>query len=155
MTRRSRHIEAADNLVVLASLANESATLAYVDPPFNSGRSYEAVLFRDRIRGAQAESAFHDKWTWGDQADENLRALRDVMAAARALSLTTLIKSLSHLQVAAYLAMMAPRLAHLHRILNETGSLYVHCDPTASHYLRVVLDQIFGPENFRNEVVWR
>lgn len=155
MSRRDRRIEAADNLVALASMANESATLAYVDPPFNSGRSYEAVLFRDRVRGPQAESAFHDKWIWGEEAEESLRRLRDVMTADRASSLRNLIKSLGHFQVAAYLAMMAPRLAHVHRVLNDSGSLYSHCDPSASHYLRVVLDQIFGPENFRNEIVWR
>jgi DNA modification methylase len=154
MTRRDRRIEAADNLEGLSSLADESATLAYVDPPFNSGRSYEAVLFRDRVKGHQ-ETAFNDKWTWTEETDKNLRQLGDTMSADRATSLTSFIKSLAHHQVAAYLAMMAPRLAHIHRVLSETGSVYVHCDPSASHYLRVLLDQIFGPENFRNEIVWR
>src|SRR6185503_16111560 len=151
----SRHIEAADNLTALASVPDESATLAYVDPPFNSGRSYEAIFFKDRLKGSHGESAFHDKWTWGAQAELNLRSLPKVLTIERADSVANFVRSLSHQQVAAYLAMMAPRLAHLHRILNETGSLYIHCDASASHYLRVLLDQIFGPENFRNEIVWR
>lgn len=155
MARYTRHIEAADNLAALACVPDQSATLAYVDPPFNSGRSYEAIFFKDRLKGSQGESAFHDKWTWGEHAEVNLLKLRDVMATERADALAGFVKSLNHFQVAAYLAMMAPRLAHLHRILNETGSLYIHCDPSASHYLRVLLDQIFGPENFRNEIVWR
>lgn len=155
MSQLTRRIEAGDNLLALASLPDRSAALAYVDPPFNSGRSYEAVLFRDRSKATQSESGFTDKWLWGRHSDSELSSLREILPVDKAMAVTALIKSLGAAQVASYLAMMAPRLAHVHRVLEDTGSLYVHCDPSASHYLRVVLDQIFGADNFRNEIVWK
>ena len=154
MSRRDRRLEAGDNLKGLSTLSAGSVMLAYIDPPFNSGRSYEAVLFRDRLK-IQQDVAFNDKWTWTDDTETELSNLRDVLPSQRAGLLAGLIRSLGQTNLAAYLAMMAPRLVHIHRALDESGSLYLHCDPSASHYLRVLLDHIFGPENFRNEIVWR
>ena len=154
MSRCARRLEAGDNLPGLSRLADGGVTLAYVDPPFNSGRAYEAVLFRERVK-IQQDAAFSDKWTWTQESESELRQLCDVLSSARAAQISTLIRNLGQTTAAAYLAMMAPRLAHVHRVLDEAGSVYVHCDPSASHYLRVLLDQLFGPENFRSEIVWR
>lgn len=154
MSRCERRLEVSDNLTALGRVGDGTVTLAYVDPPFNSGRAYEAVLFRERLK-IQQDTAFNDRWVWTSEAESDLLRLRDVLPAVRAAQITDLIRSLGPTNSAAYLAMMAPRLAHVHRALEECGSLYVHCDPSASHYLRVLIDQIFGPENFRSEIVWR
>lgn len=154
MSRCDRRLEVSDNLTALGRLGDGTVTLAYVDPPFNSGRAYEAVLLRERLK-IQQDAAFTDRWAWTSDAESDLRRLRDLRPAVQAGQISDLIRSLGSTSSAAYLAMMAPRLVHVHRVLAESGSLYVHCDPNASHYLRVLIDQIFGPENFRSEIVWR
>jgi site-specific DNA-methyltransferase (adenine-specific) len=147
-----------DNLDVLRQhVAESSVDLAYLDPPFQSGRDY-SVLFapeggeRDDA-GARAQ-AFKDTWSWGPEAETSLAdgqradpAVADTLRALRAI--------LGPSALMAYLAMMAPRLVELRRVLKKSGSLYLHCDPTASHYLKVLLDGVFGPACFRNEVIWR
>ena len=151
-----------DNLEVLREhVASDSVDLIYLDPPFNSNASYN-VLFRapsggpDGSKGTDASiEAFDDTWQWGPSAElalDDIRSsgnhkLHTLMAAIRT--------ALGDNALMAYLAMMAVRLVELHRVLKDTGSLYLHCDPTASHYLKLVLDAVFGVENFRNEIVWR
>jgi adenine specific DNA methylase Mod len=146
-----------DNLGVLReSIKDESADLIYLDPPFNSNATYN-VLFRTP-KGHQSDAqieAFDDTWHWGEQAeaafaDVMQQANTDVAEVARALR-----SVLGDNDMMAYLAMMAIRLLELHRVLKPTGSLYLHCDPTASHYLKIVLDQVFGVENFQNEIIWK
>ena len=148
-----------DNLDILRDpgyFPGESVDLIYLDPPFNSNRSYN-VLFKDE--GGQDSEAqitvFEDTWHWGDVAEQTYYEL--AMQAPPRVS--TAIEALRALigtnQMMAYLVMMAARLVELHRVLKPTGSLYLHCDPTASHYLKIVLDTIFGPENFRNEIIWK
>jgi DNA modification methylase len=145
-----------DNLDVLRRhIAADSADLVYLDPPFNSNATYN-VLFaeQDGSRSAAQIQAFGDTWRW-DQAAA--RAYQDTVEAggdvARALqAFRTLLGDSNML---AYLAMMSPRLVELHRVLKSTGSLYLHCDPTASHYLKILLDAIFGPVGFANEVIWK
>jgi site-specific DNA-methyltransferase (adenine-specific) len=146
-----------DNLDILREYVDaESVDLIYLDPPFNSNRSYN-VLFKDE-GGKEAPSqitAFEDTWHWNANTATTLHdfTMRANDRAVRVL--TSLVESLGQNQMTAYLVMMAARLAELHRVLKPTGSLYLHCDPTASHYLKIVLDTIFGPENFRNEIVWK
>jgi len=147
-----------DNLDILRhSIADSSVDLVYLDPPFNSNRSYN-LLFKDE-KGAQAPSqirAFEDTWSWSGASEiyfETIGSL-DTPEPVRVM-LETLYKLLSGSEMMAYLAMMTPRLMELHRVLKPTGSLYLHCDPTASHYLKIVLDTIFGPLNFRNEIIWK
>ena len=146
-----------DNLEVLREhVADASVDLIYLDPPFNSNASYN-VLFRAPSGGGTDASieAFDDTWQWGPAAEDALADIRasgnhklhTLMAAIRA--------ALGDNALMAYLAMMAVRLVELHRVLKDTGSLYLHCDPTASHYLKLVLDAIFGAENFRNEITWK
>jgi len=146
-----------DNLEVLReSIADESIDLIYLDPPFNSNATYN-VLFKSPT-GSDAEAqieAFEDTWHWGEQAE---RAFDEVLKSANtnAAELLRAMRSfLGESDMMAYLAMMAVRLLELHRVLKPTGSLYLHCDPTASHYLKLLLDGIFGAPNFRNEIVWR
>lgn len=146
-----------DNLEVLREhVADASVDLIYLDPPFNSNASYN-VLFRAPSGGGTDASieAFDDTWQWGPAAED---ALADIRASGNH-TLHTLMAAirtaLGDNALMAYLAMMAVRLVELHRVLKDTGSLYLHCDPTASHYLKLVLDAVFGAENFRNEISWR
>jgi DNA modification methylase len=143
-----------DNLEILQEyIPDESVDLIYLDPPFNSNRTY-SVLFKDE-RGMESEAqinAFDDTWHW------NERFFRQMMQAAPvkvASMLDAMHGFIGENQMMAYLVMMAARLVELRRVLKPTGSLYLHCDPTASHYLKVVLDTIFGVQNFRNEIIWK
>lgn len=144
-----------DNLDVLRHhIADASVDLVYLDPPFQSGRSYH-LLFELRDRGDAAPArAFDDTWRWGPGAEAAFAgALAEGGRTASAM--LALRQLVGESDVLAYLAMMAPRLVELRRALRPTGALYLHCDPTASHYLKVLLDAVFGPDCFRNEVVWR
>jgi site-specific DNA-methyltransferase (adenine-specific) len=144
-----------DNLDILrAHIADSSVDLVYLDPPFNSNRTYN-VLFKDE-RGVDSEAqitAFEDTWHWNQTAEV---VYRDLVTGSPIGELVGAILALTGRgQMGAYLVMMAARLVELHRVLKPTGSLYLHCDPTASHYLKIILDGIFGPQNFRNEIIWR
>lgn len=146
-----------DNLRILRDyLPSASVDLIYLDPPFNSNRSYN-VLFKDESgRDSQAQiQAFDDTWHWGAEAQTTyehliLHAPEKVARAVEALRML-----IGTNQMLAYLVMMTVRLVELHRVLKPTGSLYLHCDPTASHYLKIILDAVFGVENFRNEIMWK
>jgi len=145
-----------DNLEILREhIPDESIDLIYLDPPFNSNRSYN-VLFRESS-GASSEAqieAFEDTWSWegaGATYDEVIRGPHQGVARV----LKAMVDGLGHNDVTAYLSMMAIRLVELHRVLKPTGSMYLHCDPTTGHYLKLILDSVFGPVNFRNETVWK
>jgi site-specific DNA-methyltransferase (adenine-specific) len=147
-----------DNLEVLRNrdaFPNESVDLIYLDPPFNSNASYNILFKSPAGSGADASfEAFDDTWHWGPTAEA---AYDDVMKSPFtdvAELLRTMRSFLRDNDMMAYLAMMAVRLIELHRVLKPTGSLYLHCDPTASHYLKLLLDGVFGVENYRNEIVW-
>lgn len=146
-----------DNLGILrASIPTESVDLIYLDPPFNSSANYN-VLFRDKS-GHQSQAqieAFEDTWEWGPEA---VKAYEEVLRssftdAARLLS--SMKDFLGQNDLMAYLCMMAVRILELHRVLKPTGSIYLHCDPTASHYLKLLMDAVFRPERFLNEVTWK
>jgi len=146
-----------DNLEVLREhVADASVDLIYLDPPFNSNASYN-VLFRAPSGGGADASieAFDDTWQWGPAAELALDDIRSSGNHKLWTLMEAMKQSLGANALMAYLAMMAVRLVELHRVLKDTGSLYLHCDPTASHYLKLVLDAVFGPENFQNEIVWR
>jgi site-specific DNA-methyltransferase (adenine-specific) len=139
-----------DNLDVLRRhVEDETVDLVYLDPPFNSNASYN-VLFasQDGSRSAAQIKAFEDTWRWDQAAAYDYQqvveaggAVSQVMQAFRTF--------LGENDVLAYLAMMAPRLVELHRAMKPTGCIYLHCDPTASHYLKLLMDAVFGPANFR------
>lgn len=145
-----------DNLDVLReSIATESVDLVYLDPPFNSQATYNLLFRSPTGDGSQAQiEAFEDTWHWGQEAEA---AFDQVMRSGNtdAADLLRAMRSfLGENDMMAYLAMMAARLIELHRVLKSTGSLYLHCDPTASHYLKLVMDAIFGAVKFQNEIVW-
>lgn len=146
-----------DNLNVLRGcIDDESVDLIYLDPPFNSQATYN-VLFKstsgEKSR-AQIE-AFVDTWHWGDEAELAFDQVMSGPNSNAAEMLRSMRAFLRESDLMAYLAMMAVRLQELHRVLKPTGSLYLHCDPTASHYLKVLLDSIFGADMFRNDIVWK
>ncbi len=145
-----------DNLDILRRyIPDESVDLVYLDPPFKSSQDYN-VLFaeQDGSRAAAQIKAFEDTWRWDQAAatayQETVEAGGRVSQAMQALR-----TFLGNNDMLAYLSMMAPRLVELRRVLKVTGSIYLHCDPTASHYLRVLMDAIFGEDGFRNEITWR
>lgn len=145
-----------DNLEVLKRhVADASVDLVYLDPPFNSNATYN-VLFghADGARAAAQIKAFDDTWHWDQTAAAAFEAAVTAGGAV-AEALSAFQTLLGYSTMLAYLSMMAPRLLELRRVLKPTGSLYLHCDPTASHYLKLLLDAVFGPENFRNEIIWR
>jgi site-specific DNA-methyltransferase (adenine-specific) len=136
-----------DNLFILNGLNSNLVDLIYLDPPFNSKRFYSAP-----IGSKAAGTSFKDMWTWEDVNEAYLETLAEKYPA-----LTTFIASIGVIHskaMKAYLTYMAQRIIEMHRVLKDTGSLYLHCDPTASHYLKVVLDEIFGRDNFKNEIIW-
>ena len=145
-----------DNLDILRRyLKDESVDLVYLDPPFNSAQTYNAFFHeKDGTDAASQIQAFEDTWHWNEEServyDELIRQpgkVSEVLQAFRTF--------LGQNDMMAYLAMMAPRLVELRRVLKNTGSLYLHCDPTASHYLKLLLDAVFGPPNYRAEITWK
>jgi DNA modification methylase len=146
-----------DNLDVLRDeIASESVDLIYLDPPFNSNANYN-VLFKSKSgEGADAQiTAFEDTWHWNDKAEDAFdQVIRSGNSEAAEL-LRAMRGFLGENDMMAYLAMMAIRLIELHRVLKPTGSLYLHCDPTASHYLKLLLDGVFGPSGYRSEISWK
>lgn len=146
-----------DNIDVLPrDVATETVDLVYLDPPFNSNQDYN-VLFaaRDGTRAAAQMKAFEDTWHWDNVAAETYQEIVEHGPTKVSQVMQAFRTFLGDNDMLAYLSMMAPRLVELRRVLKPTGSLYLHCDPTASHYLKLLLDSIFGPEHFRSEIVWK
>jgi adenine specific DNA methylase Mod len=146
-----------DNLTVLrGTMDDESVDLVYLDPPFNSQANYN-VLFKSTAgekSHAQIE-AFEDTWGWSDEAELAFDGVMTSQNSDAAEMLRAMRAFLKENDMMAYLSMMAVRLIELHRVLRPTGSIYLHCDPTASHYLKILLDGIFGKTNFRTEITWK
>lgn len=146
-----------DNLDILREhIATETVDLVYLDPPFNSNRNYSLLFNTPKGHKSEAQvTAFEDSWQWGWQAEKEFSEILRQPNTDAAEMIDSLRRFLKESDMMAYLVMMTNRLLELHRVLKSTGSLYLHCDPTASHYLKIVLDTIFGPKNFRNEIVWQ
>jgi site-specific DNA-methyltransferase (adenine-specific) len=155
----------ADNMDVLRGgyLRSESVDLVYLDPPFNSQRDYNIIYKeRDETPSRAQIKAFEDSWHWDADARETYEDLvtPDAQKQGIPAALSTIMRALhdalpNRSDMFAYLVMMAPRLVELRRVLKPTGSLYLHCDPTASHYLKLLLDAVFGPTMFRSEIIWK
>jgi site-specific DNA-methyltransferase (adenine-specific) len=146
-----------DNLSVLReSIASENVDLIYLDPPFNSNASYNVLFKAPSGEGSQAQiEAFEDTWHWNDSAEKAFDEVVTGPHSDASIMLRAMRSALGENDMMAYLAMMAVPLIELHRVLKPTGSLYLHCDPTASHYLKILHDSIFGPINFRTEIIWK
>lgn len=136
-------------------VGDSSVDLVYLDPPFNSNANYN-VLFaeKDGTQAAGQMQAFEDTWRW-DEAAARVFAETVEQGGRVADVLLAFERFLGHNDMLAYLGMMAPRLVELRRVLKDTGSLYLHCDPTASHYLKLLLDAVFGPQHFLSELIWK
>ncbi|MGA2506180.1 MAG: DNA methyltransferase [Chitinispirillaceae bacterium] len=145
-----------DNLDILKRyIKDESVDLVYLDPPFNSNVNYNVLFAEKNGSGATAQiKAFDDTWHWDQSA---ALAYREIVEKGGTISILmqSLRSFLGESDMMAYLSMMAPRLLELHRVLKNTGSLYLHCDSSASHYLKLILDSIFSPKNFKNEIIWK
>jgi site-specific DNA-methyltransferase (adenine-specific) len=144
-----------DNLEVMREhIPDESVDLIYLDPPFNSARDYNVLFKQAKKDENQAQiTAFSDTWQWSKRRYEEFF---DDPRNARLFDLMeSLYRILGQSEMMAYIIMMSPRLLDMHRVLKPTGSLYLHCDPTASHYLKIILDAVFGASRFRNEIVWK
>ena len=146
-----------DNLDVLREhIKTESVDLVYLDPPFNSKRDYN--LFFSTPTGSRSEAqneAFKDTWSWGEQSEREFHEILNQQNTQVSSMLESFRRFLNESDLMAYLTMMAVRLVELHRVLRTDGSLYLHCDPAASHYLKILLDAVFGHDNFRNEITWK
>ena len=146
-----------DNLRILRDhIPTHSVDLIYLDPPFNSKKEYN-LLFTEPTGGASRAqvTAFEDSWRWDESACLAYAQIIERAPAQVSSLISALCSALGRNDLTAYLVMMTVRLIELERVLKDTGSIYLHCDPAASHYLKVVLDAIFGPRSFRREVIWR
>jgi site-specific DNA-methyltransferase (adenine-specific) len=150
------HLYFGNNLPVLAQrIEDESVDLVYLDPPFNSDESY-GVFFEKQgnHKDTAQRSVFHDSWHWEEEAQACFSYVL-ARGGPPAAILNALRNALGTSDTMAYLAMMTARLIELRRVMKPTASLYLHCDPTASHYLKIILDSVFGPQTFRSEVIWK
>jgi site-specific DNA-methyltransferase (adenine-specific) len=158
MTSRQNTLFYGDNLEVLRKhITDESIDLVYLDPPFNSKADYN-VLFKEPTgeESVAQIQAFSDFWHWDEAARHSYEYLTSNEVNDKVADLAeSLFKLLGKNDMSAYLFMMTTRLIELHRVLKDTGSLFLHCDSNANHYLKLVLDAIFGPSQFRNEIVWK
>lgn len=137
-------------------IKSDSVDLVYLDPPFNSKANYNLLFKSPNGHESHAQiTAFEDTWHWGEQTENEFGELTHHSNTDVSEMMQALRCFLGENDMMAYLVMMANRLLELHRVLRDTGSLYLHCDPTASHYLKIVLDGVFGVQNFRNEIVWQ
>ena len=147
MNKASNYLYTGDNIHFLHRFDSESVDLIYLDPPFNSKRTYSAP-----IGSKAAGTSFKDMWSWDDIDEELLETLFITHPC-----LVDFIKSIEGIHgkpMMAYVLYMAQRIKEMRRVLKPTGSIYLHCDQTASHYLKIVMDDVFGRDNFRNEIVW-
>jgi site-specific DNA-methyltransferase (adenine-specific) len=144
-----------DNLDWLSKIPRESVDLIYLEPPFNSKATYNLLYKSPDGSAAQSHyQAFVDSWQWSEAA--NHAFARVVASHTPASEILVALKNYMHeSDMMAYLAMMTARLIEMHTLLKDTGSLFLHCDPTASHFLKIILDTVFGPEGFRTEIIWQ
>jgi len=146
-----------DNLDILRRyIPDESIDLVYLDPPFKSNQSYN-ILFKEKngTNSAAQIKVFEDTWHWDRKAEETYIEITEEAPQRVADLIIALRRFLGSNDMMAYLVMMAIRLVELHRVLRDTGSIYLHCDPTASHYLKLVMDSVYGVKNYRNEIIWK
>ncbi len=146
-----------DNLAILREhFEDESIDLVYLDPPFNSNANYNLLFKAPDGHQSQAQiEAFDDSWHWNPSAEQAFDEVMQSGNSDAAEMLRAMRSFLKENDMMAYLTMMAVPLLELHRVLKPTGSLYLHCDPTASHYLKIMLDAVFGPTKVGNELIWK
>jgi len=150
-----------DNLEVLRKyIKDESIDLCYIDPPFNSKRNYNQIYLNHGNEYKAEAQAFVDTWEWGERTEKELNEIIENEKNLYSIQTVQLINGLSNVlkkgSLFSYLIHMTLRIAEIHRVLKQTGSFYLHCDPTASHYLKLILDSIFCAKggDFQSEIIW-
>lgn len=143
-----------DCLEVMQGFPDECVDLIYLDPPFNSKRQYNEVFKGSGLNIEPQIKAFDDIWEWNDQSAERVQQLKSAIGNPASKVIQGFEICIPQSEMLSYTSYMAQRLFEMRRILKPTGSIYLHCDPTASHYLKLVMDAIFGKQHFRNEVIW-
>src|SRR3989344_3512151 len=154
MDIKNRTLYFGDNLQILERISDETFDLIYLDPPFNSNRNYNVLFYEGQIDASAQIHAFEDTWEWTPQTVELFEKLKADKNPRIAILTASLSEFIGQNSMMAYLVNMIARLIPLRRVLKQTGSIYLHCDPTASHYLKIVMDVIFERDNFRNEIIW-
>ena len=159
MSDLNRVLYADDCLNILRDgIEPQSVDLIYLDPPFNSNSQYN-LPFKGYYQSVKPVSAFKDTWDWGDDEESRYKELRKGLLTKHIADLISVTRRIENRAVknsmAAYLLNMYDRLVEMHRVMKPTGSIYLHCDPAASHYLKLLMDSIFGRKCFRNEVTWQ
>jgi len=135
-------------------LADQSIDLIYLDPPFNSNADYDIIFGKQRNGEPAQVTAFGDTWRWGGRGTEDAIHIAGALKHPAHTAVSALMTLLGECGMMAYLGYMAQRLVVMHSKLKDTGTLYLHCDTTASHYLKILLDSVFGPQNYLNEISW-
>ena len=143
-----------DCLDIMADFPEKSVDLICLDPPFNSDRRYNNIFKNSGLKTEAQIKAFDDVWHWDDQSAERVQHLKNAVANPASKVIAGFEGFIPKSKMLSYTSYMAERLFVMHHILKDTGSIYLHCDPYASHYLKVVMDTIFGEDNYRNEIVW-
>lgn len=143
-----------DCLDIMANFPEKSVDLICLDPPFNSDRRYNNIFKNSGLKTEAQIKAFDDVWHWDDQSAERVQRLKNAVANPASKVIAGFEGFIPQSKMLSYTSYMAERLFVMHRILKDTGSIYLHCDPYASHYLKLVMDAIFGEKNFRNEIIW-
>lgn len=152
---KNRTLFFGDNLEIIEEkIPDESFDLIYLDPPFNSNRNYNVLFKEGKVDSSAQIHAFEDTWEWTDVTVGLFEDLKDNPNPQISILINSLYEFMKDTPMMAYLVNMTTRLIPLRRILKLTGSIYLHCDPTASHYLKIIMDVIFGKENFLNEIIW-
>lgn len=154
MNLKNKTLFFGDNLKILEKIPNDTFDLIYLDPPFNSNRNYNVLFKEGKIDSSAQLHAFEDTWEWTNDTVGLFNKLKNYQNPKIAMLIDSLAEFIGQNEMMAYLVNMTARLIPLHRVLKSTGSLYLHCDSTASHYLKIVLDVIFDKENFKNEIIW-
>ncbi len=144
-----------DCLNIMADFPENSVDLICLDPPFNSDRRYNNIFKNSGLKTEAQIKAFDDVWHWDDQSSDRVQRLKNAVANPASKVIAGFEGFTPQSKMLSYTSYMAERLFLMHRILKDTGSIYLHCDPYASHYLKLILDAIFGEENYRNEIVWK
>jgi DNA modification methylase len=155
MELHNRTLFFGDNLKILQEkIPEHTVDLIYLDPPFNSNRDYNVLFKEGKVDSSAQIHSFEDTWEWTEETVRVFEGLKQHPNPQIAILIHSLAEFIGHNEMMAYLVNMTARLLPLQSVLKPTGSLYLHCDPTASHYLKIILDVIFGKKNFRNEIVW-
>ena len=143
-----------DCLDILRDFPSDCVDLICLDPPFNSNANYHTIFRGSGLSIKPQIKAFDDMWLWDPDSEQRVREIKNAIANPASKVIAAFEMIIPQSPMLSYTSYMAQRLFEMHRVMKDTGSIYLHCDPTASHYLKLVMDAVFGEKNFRNEIIW-